>query len=137
MRMCGLTEGHGSVQLVLEHVQCVHAVGLRVAVGLAGGPAGGGGQCEWCGVLREAVHVLRDGEGHVDAHRARPVRLAVPVLVEALLPALARLHRRRPGILTHLHTCCISEGCRRGEGGSTQGHTSLVPSLYTARPSSP
>mmetsp|Transcript_14480 Transcript_14480/g.34560 ORF Transcript_14480/g.34560 Transcript_14480/m.34560 type:complete len:245 (-) Transcript_14480:370-1104(-) len=56
-------------------------------------------------MLRQAIHMLHANEGHVDAHGRGPVRPAVAVTPEALLPRTVRIHRH--GIHNHLRLWLI------------------------------
>lgn len=90
---------HGLVQLVLKHVQVVQPVRLLVVRGGGGGlvvvQLGGGGlQGQAARVLRDAVHVVRQRKGEVQAHRHGSHGLGVLVPAEGLLPVPVPAHTR-------------------------------------------
>ena len=83
----GAVEGHGAVQLVLEHVQVVEAVGVA--------RGGRGAERERVCVLRQAEDVAEVVEGGVEAEGLGTVRLSVRVRLECLLPHVRLCFRLR------------------------------------------
>mmetsp|Transcript_16278 Transcript_16278/g.48575 ORF Transcript_16278/g.48575 Transcript_16278/m.48575 type:complete len:302 (-) Transcript_16278:162-1067(-) len=90
----GAVEGHGHVQVVLEHVQVVEAVGLVVGAAAAAR----GLERELRRVLREPEDGPRAGKGHVHAHGRGPEGHGVRVAREGLRHRIAGGRLRLVGL---------------------------------------